>query len=318
MILVTGATGFVGQTVLRRMTYEHSLSVRVMLRPGIQHAQLPVAVPVNVMVGSLLDRDSLLAAMDGVHTVIHLAGTDTRGQHGRLDEIDVAGTRNLVEAARVARVGRIFLVSRFGADKASAYPVQRVKGEIEEIIRNSGISYTIFRVSVLFGKGDNFSEHIAMLLRAFPTFFVPGEGDVTLQPLWVEDLARCVTNSLENLEMIDRVVDLGGPELLAYRRIVQRVMTASNATRPIIGVPLLWHRAAAWFLDGFWARWPFTRYWVDMLATNRTSELGNVERFFGFRPARLDLDVLKTYMQARRYSLDLLRFIMTNPWKPSH
>lgn len=314
MILITGATGFVGQAVLRRMTYDYGMMVRVLLRPGARADQLPREVPIHVMMGAITDQESLLAAMDGIHTIIHLAATDTRGRHADLDGVDVLGADRLVEAARIARVGRIFLVSRFGADKASAYPVMRAKGQIESLVRSSGISYTIFRTGVLFGERDSFSEHIAMLLRAFPVYFVPGEGDVMLQPLWVEDLARCVVMSLEDLDMLDRVLDLGGPELLTYRRIVQRMMHASGAQRPIVGVPLLWHRAGAWFLDGLFARWPFTSFWVDMLGTNRTSDLGNVERYFGFRPTRLDLEVLRSYVQQRHYTFELIRYILTNKW----
>jgi NADH dehydrogenase len=290
------------------------MTVRVLLRPGSRADRLPIEAPIHVMMGSLTDDESLLAAMNGVHTIIHLAGTDARGRHADLDGVDVEGARKLVAVARIARVGRIIIVSRFGADKASAYPALRTKGQIESLVQNSGVSYTIFRTGVLFGEHDTFSEHVAMLLRAFPVYFVPGDGETMLQPLWVEDLARCVVKSLENLDMIDRVLNLGGPELVTYRRVVQRVMRASGAQRPISGVPLLWHRAGAWFLDGFWARWPFTGFWVDMLGTNRASELGNVERFFGFRPTRLDLDVLKTYMQNRRYTFELIRYILTQRW----
>lgn len=314
MILITGATGFVGRSVLRRLKYDYDLTVRVLLRPGSRVERLPVEVPIHVMMGNVSDEESLLAAMDGVHTVIHLVGTDGRGRHADLDGVDVAGARTLAAVARVARVGRIILVSRFGADKASAYPALRAKGQVESLVQNSGVSYTIFRTGVLFGEHDSFSEHIAMMLRPFPVYFVPGDGETMLQPLWVEDLARCVVMSLEDLDMVDRVLDLGGPELVTYKRVVQRVMRASGSPRPISGVPLLWHKAAAWLLDGFWARWPFTNFWVDMLGANRTSQLGNVERHFGFRPTRLDLDVLSTYMRKRRYAFELIRYILTQHW----
>jgi NADH dehydrogenase len=125
--------------------------------------------------------------MDGVHTIFHLVGTDTRGRHARLADGDVAAPRTLVEAALTARVGRIVYVSRIGADRASAYQILRTKGEVEDIIRSSGLAHTVFRTSVLFGKGDRFTEHIAMLARSFPIYFVPGEGDSTFQPLWVDD-----------------------------------------------------------------------------------------------------------------------------------
>ncbi len=299
---------------MQRLAGEGGLRVRALLRPGGHTERLPAGVSIHVMVGSLLDPDSLLAALDGVHTVIHLAGTDGRGRHARLMEVDLAATRALIDAALTARVGRVIAVSRVGAERASAFPTLRVKGEIEEAIRTSGLAYTIFRSSVLFGEGDRFSEHIAMLARAFPVYFVPGDGEATFQPLWVDDLVTCLAMSLENLDLLDTTLSIGGPEILSYRRIVMRVMHAIGSSRPIVGLPLLAHRAGAWFLDGLFARWPFTEQWVELMSANQTAELGTIERHFGFRPAALDIGVIDRYMARRRYALSLARYVFSQTW----
>jgi uncharacterized protein YbjT (DUF2867 family) len=314
MILITGATGFVGQRLTKRLAIDAGFRVRVLLRPGTHADRLPRGAPLHVMMGDIRDSDSLLAAMDGVHTIIHLVGTEKRGRHAALDEVDVEGTRRLVEAAAAARAGRIIAVSRLGADTASAFPVQRAKGEIEHIIRTSGLSYTIIRSAVLFGRGDLFSENIAMLTRAFPAFFMPGEGEMVFQPLWVEDLVTCLAMSLQDLELLDRTITIGGPELLSYQRIVMRIMHASRSHRPIVGVPMIMARAAAWYLDGLFVRWPFNTFWVELLATAQTGELGSVERLFGFRPAALDIGLIDEYMRKRRYGLAFLRYIFTKDW----
>lgn len=314
MILITGATGFVGRRLTRRLALDAGLQVRVLLRPGTDANKLPRGASLHVMMGNITDSDSLLAAMDGAHTVIHLASTEKRGRYAKLAEVDVEGTRQLVEAARTARVGRIIAVSRLGADKASAFPAQRAKGEIEDLIRNSGLAYTIFRSAVLFGKGDLFSDHIAMLARAFPVYFVPGDGEMVFQPVWVEDLVTCLAMSLENLDLFDATLTVGGPELLTYRRLVMRVMHASHSPRPIVGVPLLWLRSGAWFLDGLFARWPFNEFWFELLATNQTGELGTIERRFGFRPASFDIGLIDEYMRGRRYGLEFLQYIFTQKW----
>ncbi len=314
MILITGATGLVGRRLLYRLSAEAGLKVRVLLRPGTSAERLPRGLPIHAMLGSLTEADSLLAAMDGVHTVFHLVSTDTRGRHARLQDVDIAGADAVCEAALAARVGRIVAVSRVGADRASAYPVLRAKGEIEEIIRSSGLAYTIFRTGVLFGHGDRFSESIAMLVRAFPVYFVPNDGEQVLQPLWVDDLVTCLAMSLDDLNLIDQTVGVGGPELLTYRRIVMRVMHAIATQRPIMGLPFQVHRAGSWFLDGLFARWPFTEQWVEMLSTSQTSELGTVERMFGFRPAAFDMGLIDQYLRGRRYSWEFLRYILTEQW----
>jgi uncharacterized protein YbjT (DUF2867 family) len=314
MILITGASGFVGRRLVRRLAGDENLEVRILLRPGGDTTRLPRGVPIHIMMGDITDADSLLAAMDGVHTVFHLIGTETRGRHARLEEVDIAGTKAVVEASLHARVGRIVYVSRIGADRGSAFPVLRAKGEIEDAIRNSGLAYTIFRSGVLFGEGDRLSEHIAMLARSFPVYFVPGDGEMSLQPFWVEDLVTCLAMSLEDLDMVDRTITVGGPELLTYRRMVMRVMHVIGSPRPIVSLPLLVHQAGAWFLDGLFARWPLTLQWIEMLSTNQTGELGTVERHFGFRPTAFDVGMLGEYMRRRHYMWQLWRYAFTLRW----
>lgn len=315
MILVTGSTGFIGSRLVQRLAGENKLRVRVLLRPGADTKLLPRGIPVYVMTAGLNDVEGLATALDGVHTIYHLVGTGMRGRHSKLEEVDITSTRNLTEAARRARVGRMIYVSTLGADRASAYPLKRAKGEIEAIIRNSGLAYTIFRTASVFGEGDYFSESLAMLIQSFPLFFVPGEGETVLQPIWVEDLVSCMAMALENIDLIDETISMGGPELLPYRRIVLRLMYSIGVSRPIVGVPLLAHRAGAWFLDGLFARWPYNERWVELLSTNQTTELGTVERRFGFRPAAFDVPVLRSYMQSKRYQRRMLRYIFRNEWK---
>ncbi|MBN1121485.1 MAG: NAD(P)H-binding protein [Anaerolineae bacterium] len=314
MIMVTGATGFVGNRLVRRLVNVSGNPVRVYLRMGSDLERLPRGAKIHLVMGSLFDQDALEAAMQGVHTVYHLAGTDTRGRHAKLQEVDVRGTSAVVEAALNARVGRLICLSRVGAARSSAFPTLRTKGEIEEIIRSSGLAYTIFQTNALFGENDRFSEHIAMLVQSFPFYFVPGEGSQVLQPLWVEDLVTCMTMALQDLDMIDRTIALGGPELLSYRRIVMRVMYAIGKQRPIIGVPLLAHRVVAWYLDGLFARWPITEQWTEMLSTHQTAELGAIERNFGFRPRVFDMGLIDTYLKDRPFRSEMLQYIFSGQW----
>ncbi len=288
------------------------MQIRVLLRPGADLSRLPRPLTVHTMMGDITDAESLLAAMNGIHTVIHLVGTESRGHRAQLSKVDIAGAKTLVETALAARVGRIIYVSRPGADRASAFPVLRAKGEIEDIIRNSDLAHTILRSAVLFGDGDRFSENIAMLAGSFPVYIVPGDGETVFQPLWVEDLVTCLMMSLEDLDSIDATLSVGGPELLTYRRLVMRVMHTIGASRPIVGMPLLLNQAGIWFLDGLFARWPATQHWIEMFATNQTSELGTIEHHFGFRPTAFDVGLLSQYMRNRHYTARTIRYLFTS------
>ena len=139
MILVTGGTGFIGKALIRHLV-ELGHPVRTLIRPAQRTPNLPRGVPVNVAVSSLSDERGLRAAMVGVDTIYHLAGGEWRGPRASLLEIDIQGTRAVVQAAEDAGVQRIFYVSHLGADRASAYPVLKAKGIAEEFIRRSSLS----------------------------------------------------------------------------------------------------------------------------------------------------------------------------------
>ena len=120
--------------------------------------------------------------------------------------------------------------------------------------------------------------------------------------------------ALRNIDLLDRTIEVGGPELLTYRRIVMRVMYAIGASRPIVSVPFLLLRAGAWYFDGLFARWPFTEHWVDMMSTPQTAELGNIERLFAFRPAAFDIGLIDQYLENQPYLRDLVRYAFTTRW----
>ena len=311
MILVTGATGYVGTHLVRRLSQEPEMRLRVLLRPGQMYPLVTGDAIIHTVSSEMDDYPSLVRAMKDVHTVYHLLGTDTQGRHAQLEQVDVTGMRLVVEAALEAKVGHFITMSRIGADRNSAYDLLRIKGEVENIVKSSGLAYTIIRSSPLFGRDDRFTENIAMLLKAFPAFVLPGEGEMILQPLWVEDLVTCLTMTLQDIDLIDRTLSLGGPELLTFRRIVMRVMKASNTSRPLMSLPLLVHKGGAWFLDGLFARWPFTEHWIELLLGSQTAELGTIERHFGFRPSALDVGLIDDYLAEGRYFAAFLRYILS-------
>src|SRR5690606_36316161 len=170
MILVTGATGFVGRHVVRRLLAE-GRAVRCLL-PASRQQQLPWSQPVEIVTGTVLDDEALFRAVTGAHVIIHLENAQWWGRPRDLERIELAGTQNLITAARAARVGRIVTLSHLGAAPAAGYPLLRYKGMVEEAIRMSGLAYSILRSGLAFGEDDAFVNHLAMQLRANPFFFL--------------------------------------------------------------------------------------------------------------------------------------------------
>lgn len=295
MILVTGGTGFIGQALIPQLV-EYGYSVRTMIRPSSHSPNLPYGVPVDVVVSSLGDERGLRASMVGIDTIFHLAGGEWRGTQASLMEIDIQGTRSVIQAARDAKVKHIFFISHIGADRASAYPVLKAKAIAEEFIRRSGINFTILRSSILFGEHDNLTNGLARILSAVPLFFFqPGDGSTILQPLWVEDLATCLTWSLENQDIKNRTIEVGGPEYLTFSQIVNHVMAATGINKPTIGLRPPYLRALTVLIESIFPNPPVSVYWLDYLAANHTCPLDTLPRVFNLLPSRFShrLDYLE-------------------------
>jgi len=286
MILVTGGTGFIGRALIRHLV-DNGYQVRTLIRPSAKSPQLPKGVPVEVAVASFNDLRGLRAAMVGVDTVYHLAGVERRGVRADLLENDIQGTRAVVNTAREAGVDRFFSVSHLGADRASAYPIFKAKAIAEEYIRNSGIDYTILRSGIVFGPGDGFTTGLAQILQGIPfVFLLPRSGETLIQPLWVEDLVVCLTWALEDEDTRKRVYEIGGPEYLSLRQVVDMVKTRIGVHRIILSVHPVFLRVLTVMLEYILPNSPVSVYWLDYLATNRTCSLDTIPRVFNLLPSR--------------------------------
>jgi uncharacterized protein YbjT (DUF2867 family) len=295
MLLITGATGFIGRHVLARLA-ESGYEVRVLLRPSPRNPRIPHGVPMQAAVASLSDPRGLRAALVGVDRVVHLATATQKGREGDLSRVDVEGTRNLCLAATDAGVEHLFFLSHLGADRSSAYPVFRAKAEAEESVKASGVPYTILRTGPAFGAEDHLTVPLAMLLAVSPlVFLMPGDGATLLQPIWVEDLATCISWGLEDPSLRGKVFEIGGPEFVSYRQLVERVGRFAGYVRFLVPTRQPYLRVAGRVMERLLPFSPVTTFNLDYLAANRTASLDSLPSIFGLKPSRLEdkLDYLK-------------------------
>ncbi len=286
MILITGATGFIGRAVVRQLS-SIGYPLRTLIRPSPRTPKLPKGVPVEVAVVSLADVRGLRAALRDVDTIIHLASAENQGSRGNLLVADIQGTENLVEAASDAGVDRIVYLSHIGAARASGYPAFKAKGIAEEHIRNGKVPYTILRSSLVYGAEDHFTNNLARIIRASPGIFpITSGGRTVVQPIWVEDLVTCMLWSIQNNDTLNKVYELGGTEFFTLQQIVEAIMDATHSRRYLVPLSPLTLRAITVFLEGVIPNFPISSFWLDYFAVNRTCAIDSLPRVFGLMPAR--------------------------------
>lgn len=286
MILVTGATGFIGRSLTNRLTLD-----------GFEW---------RAYEGRINSPTSLREQLAGIETVFHLAGAESRGRARLLRHIDVDGTERLLEEARRAGVKRIIVPSRIGADANSLHNLLRAKGEAERLVRSAGIPFTIARSSTLFGLGDRFTEIIlGLAIWGWPVVWLPGGGEIAMQPLWVEDYARCLVASLDRDDLLGETITVAGDERFHYRDLVRQILTMEGVRRLSVKLPLFLLRPLAALLFGWWYWPPVSRFFVDRFFVPEVAELDSVRHYFGFRPMRLGETM--SYLHRRRMRWRIFR-----------
>ncbi len=315
MILVTGAAGFVGRSLV-----QHLLDTRRQVRVLLPEARVrrlhrrgqpdPWTPMPEVLTGALTDEETVYRAVSDVHVIFHLENAQWWGRPRNLERVEVVGTRSLVTIARAARVGRIITLSHLGASPVSAYPLLRIKGQVEDMVRASGLAYTIIRSGVVYGPEDAFINNIAMMLGVNPLFFLmPGRGEVVLHPIYIDDLVQVLANALETVDVVDQTIAVGGAEYTTLRDLVHTVMRVTRMQRVIVPVPPYMMRWTTALYSRVLPRALVTPQWLDLLATNRTARLGSAYEHFQVRPRRLE-DTLLEYLPNRRYALRAGRFAL--------
>jgi NADH dehydrogenase len=234
MLLLTGATGLVGSTLLRHLLSEGT-EVRCLVRdPRRLGAQ---RVRVQIALGDLADPPSFRNAMRGVETVVHLAAAIRDQPRGSIEELDGIATWRMVEAAERQGVERFVYFSALGASTHHRTRCLRAKAVAERTVEESSLRSTVFAPSIIYAPGDRWLtllERLALL----PVMPVSGRGAALYQPIWVEDVADCVIAALrEPGEERHSRYELAGPETLSHNDIVRILLASSGRRRPLVNVP---------------------------------------------------------------------------------
>ena len=286
LVLVTGATGFVGRLVVRELQ-DHHHRVRCLVHtPG--RDRLFSDRSVEVQYGSVTDPAALAEAFYNVEVVIHLVGIIRQGRRRSFDQINRQGVANVVAAAKETGVKHFIEVSAIGASNNSTYSYLHSKWRGEQEVANSGLPYTILRSSIMFGEGDEFLNVMAGLVRVSPLVPVAGSGRNRFQPIAAADVARCVVLAVDREDLKGKTIEIGGPQQLSYNEIIGAVARTLGKRRLYFHLPVWLMYLATSVVQRLQPRPLITTDQLRMLSLRNVAELGVVEQTFGFTPRPLE------------------------------
>lgn len=288
MILVVGGTGFVGPKVVHALRAEDH-PVRVLARKPEKHDQLR-AWGCEIVQGDMTDPASLRRAAEGCETVIDLVALIS-GKPEDFRRVMIQGTRDLVAAAKKARVTRFILMSALGASERSKDLTSyfHAKWDEEQAVHRSGLDYTIFRPSFVFGADGGSLPIYIRQVRWSPVVTVIGDGKRRLQPIWVEDVAAFFAKSLSTPDAVNKTFELAGPDVVTWDELYERIRRVLGKRRATIHMPYGLVRAGAAVVERLPLDLPLSRDAVTMLEfEDNVTDIGPAVETFGIRPITLD------------------------------
>ncbi len=297
-IAVAGGSGFIGRAIVRGLVKMPGIRLRVLTRkPESARRRLDLA-QVEFITADVTEPKSLGRALAGVDSLVNATQFDgypiEKPRRGlTFERVDYGGTVNLLEAAKLNAVRRLVYISGAAADENSTHPGFRAKGRAERAIRESGIEYTIFRPSLVYGPEDRVLNGIARLLRFAPVFVVPGTGRQKVQPVLVDNLAEAVALALGSLGS-NQILEIGGPEAMTFDEMIKLVMQISGHHRPIVHAPETLMRAAGAIAESLPGPL-FSRDAVTFVVADNACDVKPLIEQFGIRltPAQVGMSYLK-------------------------
>ena len=285
-VCMLGATGFVGRAAAHQLA-RLGVRLRVLTRRQAHAKPLAVLPTIEVMEADVHDPGALRRAFENMDAVINLVGILHEGKRQSFEACHVELPRKVVEACRATGVEHLLHMSALGADADAPSRYLRSKAAGEAAVRQAAgiLPYTIFRPSVIFGEGDHFLNLFASLVRLFPVLPLAA-ADAKFQPVWVEDVARCIAGSVGNREAFGQVFELAGPRVYTLAELARYVAQTLGRRRLIVPLPAALGRMQAMVFE----RLPGKLVTRDNLASMSVDNV-SAQPFpgaFGFQPSPIE------------------------------
>ena len=292
-VLLTGGTGFVGPKVAHSLR-ARGHDVRALVRRP-ESAKMLRAWGCELAAGDVADLASLRAVAEGCEAVVHLVAI-IQGSAADFERVMVGGTENLVAAAKEAGARRFVLMSALGANEQNREltPYFRAKWAMEQTVAGSGLEHVAFRPSFVFGKDGGVLPMFVRQVKYSPLTPIVGDGEIRLQPIWVEDVAEFFAQAVDSPGAAGRTFEIGGPDTVTWNDLYARIRKVLDVRRATVHLPVGLVRAAAFVVERL-PRAPITRDQLTMLTEGGDNVCDNAPALETF-----DVDLVRLDEQIRR------------------
>jgi NADH dehydrogenase len=244
-VIVAGGSGFLGRFVVSELTARgHHVIVLSRRTPEVPDTDDVEYISCDVASGRLpLER------LRNCDAIVNLTGIKRSSSTQTFEQVHVDAVKHLIEAARQLGLRRFVHISVVAARPDDRHAYHDTKWQAEELMRDSGLDFTILRPGVIYGRGDDMITHLVKMIRFCPLFPVVGKGDSFLQPVSGEEVARVVAAALERDVSIRKSYDVVGPQTMMLRDVVRTVAGGTGLNVWILPTPVLFQRVSVWGMN---------------------------------------------------------------------
>jgi predicted dehydrogenase/nucleoside-diphosphate-sugar epimerase len=238
-ILVTGASGFIGSNLVSLLS-EKGYSVRCFVRKSSKIDLISGYKNVEIFYGDMKNESSLFEATKDIAVVIHLAASTSEKASAKSEshEVNVQGAKHLVKACQKNKVNRLIVVSSQSTKRKRQGNYGLTKKLADEVFKNSGLDWTIFKPSLVYGPGSKgLFTKILKLIKSLPVIFIIGSGKYKLQPTYVNDLAVALVSIIDNKKTIEKTYDLAGKDQVQFKELIKQINQELQMEKKLVHVP---------------------------------------------------------------------------------
>lgn len=285
-VFITGGTGFVGGNI---RTILGNRSVRLLVRDKAR-AGTDLGDNVELVEGDVTKPESMRGSMDGCSAVVHLVAIISEEGGATFDGVIHQGTVHVVDEAKRAGIPRFVHMSALGARDDARFPYMQAKWRAEQAVQSSGIPWTIFRPSVIFGPDDEFINQLASVVRKLPVIPVVGDGKSKFMPVSVKDVAAAYKRAIDDSSTAGEIYELGGGKVYTYEALLDVIAAKLDKKKPKVHVPVSLMMPVVTFSKPLpkALRPPVTEQQLKMLALDNSTDQSATGELIGHPPMSLE------------------------------